>query len=247
MPPTWTDVERKELRANVAAIAREYDNAEEEFEGLIDAAYEGRRGASPREILVILYEAAQDSDMPCLSPLAALKAIRGLGEDASLYEFLRLPSEAGYGDVERLTDAVESEYRRIVRDEVHRAVALVKEGAYDDLFHDYFKHMKASDAGEKIRNPITNQLDDPNERLMHKIETLMDFEGEAAEFRKNLIVRIAAWVIDHPEQEVDYEALFPRYIEQLRQAYFDDRRGQVGEIGQAIVAMLEDDDTLVLP
>jgi hypothetical protein len=67
---------------------------------------------------------------------------------------------------------------------------------------------------------------------------------DAQAFRNELLSGIAAWAIDHPEQNVDYAALFPRYIEQLRQAYFDDRRGQVGEIGQSIVAVLEEDDTL---
>jgi hypothetical protein len=67
---------------------------------------------------------------------------------------------------------------------------------------------------------------------------------DATEFRNELLSAIAAWAIDHPDQDVDYEALFPRYIEQLRQAYFDERRGQIGEIGRAIVAVLEDDDQL---
>jgi hypothetical protein len=30
----------------------------------------------------------------------------------------------------------------------------------------------------------------------------------------------------------------------VRQAYFDQHRGQVGEIGRAIVSVLEDDDTV---
>jgi len=67
---------------------------------------------------------------------------------------------------------------------------------------------------------------------------------DATAFRNELLSGIAAWAIDHPEQDVDYEVLFPRYIEQLRQAYFDERRGQVGDIGRSIVAVLEDDDSL---
>ena len=100
-PAEWVDVERKEVRGNLAQITNEYDNAEEEFEGFVDAAYEGRRGVSPREIMTLLHQAAQDPEMPCLSPLAVLKAIRETSENKSLYEFLRLHSEAGYGDIER--------------------------------------------------------------------------------------------------------------------------------------------------
>ena len=78
---------------------------------------------------------------------------------------------------------------------------------------------------------------------MKSVETKLGADGATA-FRNELLSGIAAWAIDHPEEDVDYEALFPRYIEQLRQAYFDDRRGQVGEIGRAIVGVLEEDDTL---
>ena len=78
---------------------------------------------------------------------------------------------------------------------------------------------------------------------MASVEEKLGVDDSQA-FRNDLLGAIAAWAIDHPEEEVDYEALFPRYIEQMRQAYFDERRGQVGEIGRAIVSLLEDDDSL---
>ena len=55
---------------------------------------------------------------------------------------------------------------------------------------------------------------------------------------------VAAWAIDHPDAEVDYEKLFPHYIEQLRLAYFDERSSQIGEIGRAIVGVIDEDDSL---
>ena len=90
---------------------------------------------------------------------------------------------------------------------------------------------------------MTGQDEEADVDLMKSVEERL-VADEAQAFRNELLSAVAAWAIDHPDQDVDYESLFPRYIEQLRQAYFDDRRGQVGEIGQAIVAMLEDDDTL---
>jgi serine protein kinase len=234
-PPGWADTDRKLLRGSVAAIASEYDLVEEEFEGLVDASYEGRRGASPREIVVILHQAAKDPDMACLSPLAVLKAIRKMSGDRSLYEFLRLPSEAGYGDVERLTDSVEGEYRRLVRDEVHRAVALVEEDAHVTLFHDYFKHAKASDGGEKILSSITKRLEDPDIRLLEKVEGLLKFDGDAAEYRKNLIVRIAAWVIDNPGQPVAYDEIFADILNALRENFYREREAAIEQIQTQIL------------
>jgi serine protein kinase len=67
---------------------------------------------------------------------------------------------------------------------------------------------------------------------------------DAQAFRNEILGSVAAWAIDHPEQDVDYESLFPHYIEQLRQAYFNERRAQVGEIGRAIVAVIDEDESI---
>lgn len=61
-PADFTDQEKRELLANVEKIRSEFDDLEEEFEGLLDAAYEGRRGASPREMQSLLSFAANDPD-----------------------------------------------------------------------------------------------------------------------------------------------------------------------------------------
>ncbi len=240
-PEEWTDVERRELRANVALIAREFHNAEEEFEGIIDAAYEARRGASPREIMVMLHQAAEDPDFPCLSPLAVLKVIRNLAEDRTLFEFLRLPAEAGYGDIDRLTDDVEAEYRRVVRDEVHRALALVEEGAYQQLFEDYFRHVKAYDSGEKLLSRITGKPEAPSEDLMRRVEALVGTGEKPAAFRKNLIVRIAAWVIDHPGRRVDYLEIFSDIFQALRASYHREREAAIQQMQEQIVRYGTDD------
>ena len=222
-PEDWSDGEKRELRANIWRLAEEYDNTEDEFEGIIDAAYEGRRGASPREIMVMLHEAAEDPEFPCVSPLAVLKVIRRISHDKSTYEFLRLSAEAGYGDIERLTDDVEVEYRRLLRDEVHRSLALVEEAAYEQLFEDYFRHVKAYDSGEKLLSRITGKLEPPSDRLLSRVEALVGITEKPAYFRKNLIVRIAAWVIDHPGKPVDYREIFGDIFHALRASYHAER------------------------
>ena len=79
--------------------------------------------------------------------------------------------------------------------------------------------------------------------MMKRVEKSLGAD-DAESFRNELLSAIAAWAIDHPDQDVDYESLFPHFIEQLRQAYFDDRRSQIGEIGRAIVAVIDEDDSL---
>jgi serine protein kinase len=244
-PEEWPEQERRELQKNVEQLAAEFDTAEEEFEGILDACYEGRRGASPREVLSMLAEAAQDALFPCLSPLAILKVIRRVMGDKSLYEFLRLEAEAGYGDVERLTDDVEGEYRRIVRDEVHRSLALVEESAYEQLFEDYFQHVKAFDAGEKLRNKHTNAMEQPSQDVMSKVETLVGITEKPTTFRKNLIVRIAAWVIDNPGKKVDYKTIFSDIFQALRQRYHRERETAISALQTQILRFGTEDWSLV--
>jgi len=241
-PDDWPDAERRALQNSLEDVAGEFDIAEEEFEGLYDSAYEGRRGASPREIIGLLQDAAQSSEFPALSPLAVFKLIRRLITDKSLYEFLRLEPEAGYCDVERLTDDVEAEYRRIVRDEVHGALALVEETAYEQLFEDYFRHVKAFDAGEKVLNRHTQKPEAPSEKLMERVEDMVGLGGQKpAEFRKNLILRIAAWAVDNPGQEVPYKTIFGDVFQALRAHYHKEREAAILQIqGQILRYQTED-------
>ncbi len=240
-PEEWPDAERRELQKHVEQLAGELDAAEEEFEGLVDAAYEGRRGASPREVMSFLHEAAQDPQFACLSPLAVLKTLRRETADKSLYEFLRLDPEAGYRDVDRLIDDVEGEWRRLVRDEVHGAVALVEEAAYDQLFEDYFQHVKASEAGEKLRSRITGQLEPANAELMGRVEGLVGISEKPTAFRRSLIQRVAAWAIDHPGQKVDYKAIFGDIFQALRARYHREREQAISQLQTQILRHGTDD------
>ena len=223
-PESWSDADRRELKRHLGQLACEWDVIEEEFEGLPDTAYEGRRGASPREVTALLQDAVLDEDSPCLSPLSVLKSIRKLASDRRIYEFLRLEADGGYCDVERLTDYAEEEYRDLVRNEVHEALALVAEGAYEQLFEDYFQHVRAYDAGEKVLNSHTQRLEPASTQLMKRVEKRVGIgDVDPDEYRKGLILRIAAWVIDNPGKPVAYREIFSDIFGALRAHYHKER------------------------
>ena len=216
--------------------------AEVELQGETTLDYEGINGASPREIRMLLLDAASDVDEPCVSPVTFLNR---LGEfcDRDDYEFLKEKPDGDYRDHRAFVDVVKERWLDIVEGELRAASGLIDEHSHLGLFDRYVTHVSHWVKKERLFNPVTGKDEDADVDLMKSVEEKLGAD-DAQGFRNELLSGIAAWAIDHPEQDVDYEALFPRYIEQLRQAYFDDRRGQVGEIGQAIVAMLEDDDTL---
>lgn len=246
-PDDLTDQEKRELLANLDKIRSEFEDHEEEFEGLLDAAYEGRRGASPREMQTLLADAAAYPEFRCLSPLAVLRALRELVKDVSVYDFLRLTPQSGYCDNPRFVDDVEAEWRKIVEEEIQDAMALVEEREYQRLFEDYFVHVRAYARGEKVRNRQTGDLESPDEELMIEVERAIDLKEKADQFRKGLVTRIAAYSIEHPGQRIDVKALFGDLFRALKADFYKKREKQTEQLLRDSLRFGTDDWKFVSP
>jgi predicted Ser/Thr protein kinase len=159
------------------------------------------------------------------------------------YEFLKAQPDGPYRDHRAFVDQVRERWLDIVESELRAASGLIDEQSPLSLFDKYVTHVSHSVKKERVFNPVTGQDEEPDIDLMKGVEKSLGSD-DAGGFRNELLSAIAAWAIDHPEQDVDYESLFPHYIEQLRQAYFDERRSQIGEIGRAIVSLIDEDDDL---
>ena len=216
--------------------------AEVELEGAAVSDYEGISGASPREMRMLLLDAAADRDEPCVSPVTLLNSMAEFCERDD-YEFLKAQSDGPYRDHRAFVDQVRERWLDLVESELRAASGLIDEQSPLRLFDRYVTHVSQWVKKERVFNPVTGQDEEADVDMMKRVETDLGSD-DAEEFRNELLGSIAAWAIDHPEQEVDYESLFPHFIEQLRQAYFGERRAQVGEIGRAIVAVIDEDDDL---
>ncbi|GIW71066.1 MAG: serine protein kinase [Planctomycetota bacterium] len=226
-PEQFTEQERRELLAHYDRIRSEYDDHEEEFEGILDAAYEGRRGASPREMLTLLADVAAYPEFPCLSPLAVFKGLRELVKDVSVYDFLRITPQAGYNDCPRFIDDVENEYLRLVEEEIQDAMELVPAEEYNRLFDDYFVHVRAFVRGEKVPHRQTGALERPDEELMRRVEETIGIRDEPSEFRRNLVTRIAAHSIENPGKRIEMRELFADLFKQLKAGFYRARDKQI--------------------
>ena len=60
-----------------------------------DVVYEGRTGASPREVKTAILNAAQSPDYECLSPRAVFEELRKLVKESSVYAWLRQDAKDG--------------------------------------------------------------------------------------------------------------------------------------------------------
>ena len=80
------------------SLREEHDESEGEFEGIYGSEYEGRRGASPREMITMIALAAEDKSRRCLSPLSMLDELSAFIKESSVHDFLRIPVDNGYHD-----------------------------------------------------------------------------------------------------------------------------------------------------
>ena len=231
--------QQRELVAGIDKIARESDSYPN---------YEGRTGASPREMKLIIMNAAQSPRYQCLSPFAVFDELEELVRGVTVYEFLKQePLPGGFHENRKFIFQVRDKLIDRIDDEVRTSMGLVDERRYIDQFERYAAHASYWVKKEKVPNPITGRDEDPDEEMMADIERILQVSSRREEFRREVIARIGAWSIDHPRQKPDYEAIFPRPIAELREAFFGERKKQVRKINEDLLVLLTDGPARMLP
>lgn len=214
-----------------AATARELLNSVEFLYQSPAGDYEGRTGASAREVRMLLMNAAQREDRTCLSPLGLFEEIRELLEDKSVFAFLQLKPEGDYRDQDKLRALLDTAYLDALEESAARAMGLVTDASYRELFHRYIQHVSHWLRKERLVDPVTNDLVPPSEDLMKEVETILRAGDEdPASFRKNLISRVGAYSLETAKSSatvqgpLDYERVFPTLFERLKDDFVTKRR-----------------------
>lgn len=203
--------------------------------------YEGRFGASAREIRTALLNAAHHEGHKCLSPLAVFEEIQAVLGAKSVYEFLNQEVVAGYHDHEAFLEQSEALYLDWVDEEVRESMGLVKEGQYTDHFRRYISHITHWVRREKMQDPTTGQLHDPDERFMGEVERVLVSKGEKHEdFRRAVISKIGARSLENPGQPPAYDVIFRDYIERLRLDFYTRRRDELRKINENFLKYTSD-------
>jgi predicted Ser/Thr protein kinase len=237
-PEGLTPEQQRELVAGIDKVARESDSYPN---------YEGRTGASPREMKLIIMNAAQSPKYQCLSPFAVFDELEDLVRGVTVYEFLKQePLPGGFHENRKFIFQVRDRLIDKIDDEVRTSMGLVDERRYIDQFERYVAHVSYWVKREKVPNPITGRDDDPDEDMMSEIERILEVSNRRDEFRREVIARIGAWSIDHPRQKPDYERIFPRPIAELRESFFGDRKKQVRKINDDLLVLLTDGPSRML-
>jgi predicted Ser/Thr protein kinase len=223
---------QKVLRANVEELYKESDSY---------PIYEGRIGASPREMRTVLLDAAQSTKYACLSPLAVLEEIDALCQSKLEFEWLQQdPIAGGYHDTKEFRDTLADRLLDAWEEELYAASGFVPEERYAELFDRYVQHVSVWVKKERLYNRHTQKHEEPDEKLMGEVEKLLDVKGEADEWRKQMISAVAAWALDHPGAKIDGITVFPQYIRRMREAIFGEKRREVALLARDIILFVRE-------
>jgi serine protein kinase len=152
-----------------------------------EAVREGMDGISPRYVINCLSAALVRDGTTCLNPIDALRALRdGLGQHPGLTreqreQYLNLIAE------------VRREYDEIAKREVQRAFVYSFEESARTLLNNYLDNVEAYCNRTKLRDPITEEEVEPDERLMRSIEEQIGISENAKKaFREEILIRLSS-------------------------------------------------------
>ncbi len=117
-------------------------------------------------------------------------------------------------------------------------MGLATEGQYEELLARYATLANQVLKGEKVRNPHTSKLEDPDSRFLDEIETMLQIKRPPADFRREVISEIGAWSLDHRGQPVPYAKLFQNLLVTLRAAFFERHRATIARLGRQALERL---------
>jgi predicted Ser/Thr protein kinase len=224
----------EEVRGAIHALYHETDN---------DTEYEGRQGASPREIRAILSAAASDDQSMCLSPRAVFRQIEALCGRKSEHAFLQRKAQAGrFEGAEELLEDVREALLDVVEDELRTATGLVAEERHMELLGRYVVHVRHWVEKEKIFNKVTGKDEDPDVTMMAQVEEQLDVPPVKVEnYRRSFISTIAGFAIEHPGEPLDVRKIFPDHLATLRASYYQENRERVAKVGRDALVLLAGD------
>jgi len=153
-----------------------------------EAVREGMFGISPRYIINCLSNALVQGEKKYITPIDALRAIRdGFDQHTGI-----TPEERE--KYLNLLTLVRKEYDEIAKTEVQRAFVYSFEEMAKSICDNYLDNVEAYCNKEKIKDPITEEEMEPDERLMRSIEEQIGISENAKNmFRQEILIRISTY------------------------------------------------------
>ncbi len=249
VPSGLSSEEARELLARVPDMYEErFEHAVVRVEGAdhVLGDYEGSFGASVRDLKNVLLAAA--SDLPagnCISVPRLIKELRKYLADRPNHRWMYLEKVGpGFHELDgsktSITETVFEHWLDLSDWEVREALGLVDEVRYIELFRKYMLHCSHHVKGERIFDKVTGQLTEPDEKFMKELEKAMD-PNAGPKFRQDILGRIGAWALSHPNEDPAYPEIFTDYFSRLREDYYRQQKDTVRKGIHYMLELLTDD------
>jgi serine protein kinase len=153
-----------------------------------DTVREGMFGISPRYVINRLSSALVQESRKYITPIDALRAIR---DGFDQHTGITAEERERYMN---LITLVRKEYDEIAKTEVQRAFVYSFEEMAKNICDNYLDNVEAYCNKEKIKDPITEEEMEPDERLMRSIEEQIGISENAKNtFRQEILIRISTY------------------------------------------------------
>ena len=152
-----------------------------------EAVREGMDGISPRYVINALSTALVRGDTTCINPIDALRALRdGMEQSPGL-------SRERRDELMNLIAETRREYDELAKKEVQRAFVYSFEQSAKTLLDNYLDNVEAFCNKTKLRDPITEDEVEPDERLMRSVEEQIGISENAKKaFREEILIRLSS-------------------------------------------------------
>ena len=148
---------------------------------------EGMTGASPRFIIdqiSVAMSRAKDEDRKFVT---AIDILRQLNRGVRNRDTFKEEEKIRY---EEFIDLAKNEYNDMLRNDIQKAFFLSFPEEAKALFENYLDNVEASCANEKMRDPVTNEECDPDDKLMDAVEGHIHISESGKEDFRNEITRL---------------------------------------------------------
>jgi serine protein kinase len=184
-----------------------------------EAVREGMDGISPRYVINALSQALARDDVHCINPIDALRALRdGLEQHPSMTRERR-------EELLNLISETRKDYDELAKKEVQRAFVYSFEESARTLLDNYLDNVESYCNKTKLRDPITEEEMEPDEKLMRSIEEQIGVSENAKKaFREEILIRLSS--LARRNQRFEYTS-HERLREAIEKKLFADLRDVV--------------------
>ncbi|GKV55860.1 serine protein kinase [Sporosarcina sp. NCCP-2222] len=180
---------------------------------------EGMDGIDPRYVINRISSAIIRKEVPSINALDVLRSLKdGFDQHASI------TSEAKEAYLNYISIA-RKEYDEIAKKEVQKAFVYSYEESAKTLMDNYLDNVEAFCNKHKIRDPLTGEEMNPDEKLMRSIEEQIGISENAKRaFREEILIRISAYA--RKGQRFNYQS-HERLREAIQKKLFADLKDVV--------------------